>query len=134
MPAENQLPSPWREFLAEIDGMLTEELDLHCVGGFVVACFYGLGRMTGDLDYYTAVPANFNLLEVAGEGLKLHRKYGLCLHQAAVMTLPEDYEMRLTEMAKGCFKHITNLFGDHAEPCHDFLDLRRSEVRISGDQ
>lgn len=109
MLAENQLPSPWREFLAEIDGMLNEELDLHCVGGFVVACFYGLGRMTGDLDYYTAVPANFNLIKVAGEGSKLHRKYGVCLHKASVMTLPEGYETRLTEMAKGFFKHISLL-------------------------
>lgn len=111
MPAE-KLPSPWQEFLTEIDGMLKEELALHCVGGFVVACFYGFGRPTGDLDYYTAVPANFNLLEITGEGSKLHSKYGVCLHKASVMTLPEDYETRLTEMAKGSFKHIRLLVLD----------------------
>jgi hypothetical protein len=91
MSPENLLPSPWKEFLAEIDGMLNEPLYLHCVGGFVVSCFYGLARMTGDLEYWTAVPANFNLLEVTGEGSPLHKKYGVCLHKAAVMTLPEDY-------------------------------------------
>lgn len=57
MSAEVPLPSPWKEFLTEIDGALNEQLDLHCVGGFVVAFFYGLPRTTGDLDYYTAVPA-----------------------------------------------------------------------------
>jgi hypothetical protein len=112
MPAENVLSSPWKEFLVEIDGKLNEPLELHCVGGFVVACFYGLARTTGDLDYYTAVPANFNLLVVTGEGSALHKKYGVCLHKAAVMTLPEDYDTRLTEMAKGQFKHLRLLVPD----------------------
>jgi Nucleotidyltransferase of unknown function (DUF6036) len=112
MPPENQLPSPWREFLTEIDGMLNEELVLHCVGGFVVACFNGSGRTTGDLDYYTAVPANFNLPAMTGDGSKLHKKYGVYLQKAAVMTLPEEYEARLIEMAKGCFKRLRLLVLD----------------------
>jgi hypothetical protein len=112
MPAENSLSSPWKELLTEIDGMLSEPLDLHCVGGFVVAYFYGLPRTTGDLDYYTAVPADLNLLEVAGEGSSLHKKYGVCLHRATVMTLPENYDTRLTEMAKGQFKHLRLLVPD----------------------
>ena len=68
MPADPSLPSPWKEFLAEIEAMLSERLELHCIGGFVLTPFYGFPRSTGDLDYYTAVPANFNLIEVAGEG------------------------------------------------------------------
>jgi Nucleotidyltransferase of unknown function (DUF6036) len=112
MPADNSLPSPWKEFLTEIDGMLSEPLELHCVGGFVVAYFYGLPRTTGDLDYYTAVPADLNLLEVAGEGSALHKKYRVCLHRATVMTLPENYDTRLTEMAKGQFKHLRLLVPD----------------------
>jgi hypothetical protein len=112
MPAENQLPSPWREFLAEIDGMLNEPLVLHCIGGFVVAHFYGFPRTTGDIDYYTAIPANLNLQEIAGEGSVLHKKYGISLHKAAVTTLPEDYETRLQEMAKGQFKHLRLLVPD----------------------
>ena len=69
MPARSvcgPLPSPWKEFLAELDGLL--DLELHCIGGFVFAHFYGLPRTTGDIDYYTAVPANFNLNEEAGQG------------------------------------------------------------------
>jgi hypothetical protein len=69
------LLSPWKEFLSEIDSMLTEPLNLHCIGGFVVCYFYGLPRTTGDIDYYTAVPANFNLMEAAGEGSSLAKKY-----------------------------------------------------------
>lgn len=112
MPADRPLPSPWKEFLAEIDAMLSEPLELHCIGGFVLTLFYGFPRSTGDLDYYTAVPANFNLIEVAGEGSPLHKKYGICLHRVAITTLPEDYESRLTEMAAKQFKHLSLLVPD----------------------
>jgi hypothetical protein len=112
MSADSPLRSPWKEFLSEVDEMLDEPLELHCIGGFVVTQFYGYPRATGAIDYYTAVPANFNLLEVAGDGSALHRKYGLCLHKAAVTTLPEDYERRFTEMAEKRFKHLRLLAPD----------------------
>jgi hypothetical protein len=44
MPAKKEprsLPSPWKEFLSELDGILHEPLELHCIGGFVFAYFYG---------------------------------------------------------------------------------------------
>jgi len=47
--------------------MPPEPLDLHCIGGFVIYSFYGLPRPTGDIDYYSAKPANLNLIEMAGE-------------------------------------------------------------------
>lgn len=126
MSADNPLPSPWKDFLAEIDGMLNESLELHCVGGFVVTHFYGFPRLTGDIGYYTAVPANFNLIEVAGEGSPLHKKYGICLHKAAVTTLPEDYETRLSEMAKKQFKQLRLLVPDP-------YDCILSKVERNGD-
>jgi Nucleotidyltransferase of unknown function (DUF6036) len=112
MSVDNPLPSPWKEFLAELDGLLNESLELHCIGGFVVTYFYGFPRTTGDIDYYTAVPTNFNLIEVTGEGSPLHKKYALCLHKAAVTTMPENYESRLTEMAKTQFRHLRLLVPD----------------------
>jgi hypothetical protein len=62
------LPPPWRDFLLEVDAMLTEPLELHCIGGFVICHFYHLPRPTGDIDYYSAVPADLNLKDIAGEG------------------------------------------------------------------
>jgi hypothetical protein len=112
MSPEIPLPSPWKEFFSEIDAVLSEPLELHCIGGFVIAYFYGLARTTGDVDYYTAVPANFNLTEVTGEGSPLHKKYGICLHKVGVATLPEDYHTRLLEMAEGQFKHLRLLVPD----------------------
>ena len=102
----DSLPSPWKEFLSEIDSMLTERLDLHCIGGFVVCYFYALPRSTGDIDYYTAVPANLNLTEVAGEGSALAKKHKVSLHQVTVMTMPENYDSRLTEMFPETFKNL----------------------------
>ena len=34
MPVE--LPSPWKEFLADVDDLLDEPFQLHCIGGFAV--------------------------------------------------------------------------------------------------
>jgi hypothetical protein len=51
MSADNPLPSPWKEFLGEVDGMLNESLELHCIDGLVVTQLYGYPRMTGDMDY-----------------------------------------------------------------------------------
>jgi uncharacterized nucleotidyltransferase DUF6036 len=100
------LPSPWKEFLAEIDSLLSEPLALHCIGGFVLVHFYGLPRATGDIDYYSAIPNHFNLQEIAGEGSPLHKKYKISLHHVAVTSLPEQNEKRLVEMAAGEFRHL----------------------------
>jgi hypothetical protein len=130
MSAEIPLPTPWKEFLSEIDKMLDEPLELHCIGGFVVAYFYGLARPTGDIDYFTAIPANLNLPEVAGEGSSLHKKYGICLHKVGVITLPEDYETRLVEMAKGQFKYLRILVPD-AYDCILSKITRNGDVDVS---
>jgi Nucleotidyltransferase of unknown function (DUF6036) len=106
------LSSPWKEFLAELDHMLTEPLELHCIGGFVLTLFYGLPRTTGDIDYYTAVPANLNLHAMAGQGSSLHQKHKVYLHRVAIANLPEDYASRLSEMAPGCFKRLRILVPD----------------------
>jgi hypothetical protein len=54
--------------------MLKEPLELHRIGGFVICYFYGLPRTTADIDYYSAVPANLNLVDIAGEGSALANK------------------------------------------------------------
>jgi hypothetical protein len=41
------------------------------------------------------VPANLNLIEMAGEGSALAKKYKIQLHHVVVTNLPEDYATRL---------------------------------------
>ena len=44
-------PEPWKSFLDSVDGMLTEAVELHCFGGFVVTHMFGLARTTNDIDF-----------------------------------------------------------------------------------
>jgi Nucleotidyltransferase of unknown function (DUF6036) len=109
MPADettHQLPSPWREFLSALGDLLPEPVELHCIGGFVLTLFYGLPRTTGDIDYYTAIPANLDLDSLAGQGSALHQKYKVWLHRVAVANLREDYVTRPREMAPRQFRRL----------------------------
>jgi len=110
MPSDNstKLPSPWAEFLEELDALLSEQVQLHCMGGFVVSLFYGLPRPTGDIDYYSAFPIHcVNTLQAAaGPGSTLHKKYKVHLQHVGVNSIPENYEARLLEMFPGRFKKL----------------------------
>ena len=115
MPVDQEthaLRSPWKEFLSELDDMLTEPVEIHCIGGFVLTLFYGLPRTTGDIEYYTAIPPNLDLDAMAGQGSALHGKHKVWLHRVGVANLPEDYTTRLSEMASGQFKRLKILAPD----------------------
>jgi hypothetical protein len=88
--------------------MLKEPLQLHSIGGFVICYFYGLPRVTGDIDYYTAVPAN-------------------------LMTVPEDYETRLTEMFPGMFKQLQLFAPDPYDYILSKLERNTSKDRDDAD-
>jgi hypothetical protein len=49
-------PSPWKEFLQELDAHLTEECRLPVFGGFAVTQQYGLSRETSDIDVLDIAP------------------------------------------------------------------------------
>jgi hypothetical protein len=102
------LPPPWKHFLEELDALLSEPVELHCIGGFAVVAAYHLPRSTNDLDYYTPIPVDCweNLEQLAGQGSALARKYKVYVHRAAVASLPMNYEDRLTEPFAGRFHNI----------------------------
>lgn len=99
MPS-NSLPEPWKSFFSEIDAAQSEEVELHCLGGFVMTVLYGLERPTSDVD---VLPIGSNsafttLTDLAGEGSKLHKKHKVYLQVVGVASVPDDYEDRVTEM------------------------------------
>lgn len=102
------LPSPWRQFLEELDNLLDERIELHCIGGFAVVVGYGLARSTNDLAYRTLVPYNRinDLQQMAGPGSALARKHKVHTQHTGVESMPENYEARLTEPYAGHFKNI----------------------------
>ena len=107
MPGE-RMPEPWLSFFAAIDAQAEEEIELHCLGGFVVTLVYDLPRATADVDVITITPTKTRarLLELAGKNSELHQRYGVYLDLVAIVTLPEDYEERVTEIFAGTFKHL----------------------------
>ncbi len=107
MPPET-VPEPWATFLSEIDTGAREQVELHCLGGFVVTVLYGLARPTADVDVLVITPRGESerLIDLAGKGSAIHSKYGLYLDLVTVTTVPDDYEQRLTEMFPGAFRHL----------------------------
>jgi len=82
MPRIDEPPEPWRSFFSEIDTHLTEDVQLHCCGGFVVTQLYGVRRTTSDVDFLMAVPGvRSELTDIAGKDSPLHRKHKVYLGQ-----------------------------------------------------
>ena len=100
-----ELCSPWKEFLEELDSLLSEPIDLHCIGGFAIVAAYGLPRSTNDLDYFSLEPRNqaAELEKLAGQGSALARKHKVFVHRAAVASVPENYQERMTELFSRIF-------------------------------
>jgi hypothetical protein len=51
MPSRS-IPEPWNSFLPDLDAALTEDVELHSMGGFVITIVYGLTRPTADCRRY----------------------------------------------------------------------------------
>ena len=93
-------PEPWHSYFVEIDKAFDHPVVLHCIGGFAIAMLYGLPRPTVDVDCLTVIPIEDigPLQSLAGEGSTLHKKYGIYMQFVAIVTVPENYNDRLTFM------------------------------------
>lgn len=104
----NTIPEPWKSFLEELDGALTEKLILHCLGGFVIRMLYDRSIPTSDVDFVQIVPQSGyeELMRLAGEGSELYNKHKLYFELTGIAKTPDDYEERLQEMFEGVLKHL----------------------------
>ncbi len=103
---KNQLQEPWFPFLKDIDELLMEETQVHCLGGFVVTVVYGADRSTVDLDALSLVDRDSTIWEFAGRGSNLHKRHRVYLDRVGIAPLPENYEDRLTQIFTGLFKRL----------------------------
>src|SRR5579859_7832629 len=127
-----ELPEPWHSFLMELDRTLSEEVSLHCMGGFVVSLLYRLQRTTSDIDVLLMITLDKTLemlSESGGEGSELHTRYGVYLYLVTVSTVPENYEERLTEMFPGAFQHLRRFALDLYELALSKLERNRQRDR-----
>jgi Nucleotidyltransferase of unknown function (DUF6036) len=96
------LPKPWPDFLKEVDAQLSQQVNLHCIGGFVITALYGMPRPfpTADVDYIKAVPreAGNEVEKIAGRESALCKKYRLFFQSVGIADFPEEYDSRLQEL------------------------------------
>src|SRR5688500_6932797 len=104
----DSLSEPWRSFLLDLDAELGGPTELHCLGGFIVAEYYGLTRPTADIDIIEATGATDlrTLAELAGKGSALAKQHHVYLDIVTVATVPEDYDSRLIDIFPETFKNL----------------------------
>jgi hypothetical protein len=107
-------PSPWREFLEEIDRQLTEDCRCAVFGGFAVTQVYGLGRETNDIDVLDIVPRGMvsTLTAIAGKESALAKRHEVHLDVVVMANPPFNYKSRLRPMYEGAFTHLQLLVMD----------------------
>jgi hypothetical protein len=100
--------APWKAFLEDLDSLLAEAVQLHCIGGFAVVAAYGLLRSTNDLDYFSIQPYDCaaQIETTAGRGSSLAQKHKMYVQRVGVASVPESYDERLTELYPGHFANL----------------------------
>jgi|ERR1700730_7335759 len=102
------IPEPWLSFLADIDAFVSEPVELHCLGGFLLTVLYDAPRSTADVDVIAITPRTEiePLMRWAEQGSELHRKHKVYLQLVGVVTVPDSYEERLTEIFPQSFNRL----------------------------
>ena len=108
MTVSPRLPEPWQAFLEDVDRALTAPVVLHCLGGFVLTCCYGLPRQTNDIDFIeTEASGDEELIALAGRGSRLYRRHKVCFQRVAGVALfPEGYARRLVGVDLPTLTHL----------------------------
>ncbi len=103
-----EIPQPWRGFLRDVDRALRLPVEVHCLGGFVLAVRWKLPRPTGDVDFIEVEPAGAGneLLRIAGEGSEIARTHRLHFHCVTVAECPEGYASRLFDLPTRGLKRL----------------------------
>ncbi|ABF41038.1 hypothetical protein Acid345_2037 [Candidatus Koribacter versatilis Ellin345] len=112
---DSSIPAPWGPFLKELDAVAAEQVDFHCIGGFVLTRQYGFMLETSDVDVLAIRPTPLldQFLALGAKGSPLHRKHRIYLQLVTVIeAYPEEYEDRLSEMFPGALKHLRLLAPD----------------------
>ena len=128
-----RVQEPWLSFLRDVDRALAKPVEVHCLGGFVLAVLWGLPRPTGDVDFIEVRPrtAGEDLLHIAGEGAALAEKHHLHFQRVTIAAYPTGYEMRLIDITPRGLRKL----GLKALEVHDVIlaKLSRNSPRDRAD-
>lgn len=85
--------------LVALDRALTQDTELHGMGGFVLAEHYGCVRATADVDVIESLGTDKgSIARLAGRGSALHKRHRVYIDIVTVADVPDDYDTRLTPM------------------------------------
>jgi hypothetical protein len=103
-----QLHEPWRSFLHDIDAQLSGPTEIHCLGGFVVAEYYGLACPTSDIDIIEVRGATdiADVQRIAGKGSPLANKHRVYIDIVTAADVADAYEERLIDVYVGEFQNL----------------------------
>jgi hypothetical protein len=119
--------------LVALDLELTQDTELHCTGGFVLAEHYGLVRTTGDIDVLESAGTDkATIARLAGRGSPLHKRHRVHIDIVTVADVPDDYDTRLETMdVEGLTRLRLKVFERHdlvlAKLCRN-IDRDREDV------
>jgi hypothetical protein len=119
--------------LVALDQQLTQDTELHCMGGFVLAEHYGLVRATGDVDVLESAGTDkATIARLAGRGSALHKRHRVYIDIVTVADVPDDYDTRLETMdIEGLTRLRLKVFERHdlvlAKLCRN-IDRDREDV------
>jgi hypothetical protein len=73
-----------------------------------VTILYSAPRTIADVDVISIIPntETRKLIEIAGRGSPLHKKQAVYLDRVGIVTLPENYQDRLTDIFAGEFRRL----------------------------
>jgi hypothetical protein len=99
---------PWNSFFHELDRALSGPTELHCLGGFVIAEYYGLTRPTADIDIIEARGNESlrSLDSIAGRESALAKRHRVYLQIVTIANFPEAYEARLVPFFPHAFQRL----------------------------
>ncbi len=104
---QQALPEPWRAFLAALDRAVPGEVQLHCLGGFVMTTLYGMpGRPRRRCVCRDALGGDQVPGGLGGRGRPFTRTHRVYLDFVTVATCPNNYEARIAEMFAGAFSNL----------------------------
>jgi hypothetical protein len=97
MPQNDTPAEPWNSFLSDLDAVLDEPTDIHCIGGFAISQYFGFARETADLDVLSIAPQQMRaaISDAAGKGSALHTKHRVFIDQVGVANFPDNYASRI---------------------------------------
>jgi len=103
-----ELPAPWDAFLRDLDARLDGPVELHCLGAFPLVIRHNLPRGTEDIDFIVVAPRGqvTALMELGGKNTPLAKEHDIYLDLVGVADYPDDYNVRLLDLAPGQFAKI----------------------------